>query len=242
MPRVAVKCPTAPLPSHVVGLLKSFEAACTVATNDYEQAKRRGAEVVVPRRATDHVVPPTWHVAFANGDAPEPITVFHSAAVPAIALPALAQHICRAVFFEPGTVEAAVALCGRYAAHTDLPATAMMKHRMLVAAMLVAGKMHQDVVPTTHQMAKAAGLQVPELKRLEFAFLQGIDWRAVVTEEDVDGVTRSLNAMLSCSAADDSAEFGSGSSWIPAAGSSSNDANAVPVAPEQQGDAEYAAA
>ena len=121
----------------------------------------------------------------------EPLTFFHSLDVPAMPLAALYRRVRNfwPKRFEDDTLGLyAVVLLLRYQAHTTLPVTSAMLHRLFMAAILVAAKVHLDDPVTNSRFAARIGLHPKELARMERALLLGIGYRGIVTEEQIAAV------------------------------------------------------
>ena len=128
---------------------------------------------------------------------PEPLTWFHSRSVPAFSLSRLSLSLRHPNWsYDEGSALIAAALMVRFSAGTGLPLTALMMHRLFLAAALVTAKVHHDVYPRNGDFAAATGLQLPELNRLEAALLRGVEWRVGVDAADVAAADDAVRGAL----------------------------------------------
>merc|ERR1719197_1026746 len=151
------------------------------AADNATKIRRRG-RVPVPLHAQRLVK------RYADTDA-EPLTWFHSESLPEFDLAKIQRSMRhRAWAVDSVTGLQAVALMMRFSERTGLALTSLMVHRMLLVAILVAAKAHHDSVPRNSDFARAAGLPLSEMNRLERALISGVDWHVVVTKTDVQYV------------------------------------------------------
>ena len=114
----------------------------------------------------------------------EVLTFFHSKFLPSASLVALAASIVRAqVAVDATTVAVAAALMIRF--EKTQPISAHMMHRLFVACVLIAAKVHQDKFPCNQLLGTAVGIGLVEMNRLECAMTTALDWRFVVTQQDL---------------------------------------------------------
>lgn len=164
-------------PCDAARVLDALEARCAATTQELLHGAFGAA---APRVPAD--VPP--------GDE---LTYFHSRSVPPTPLKTLAASIVRAqIAVDDTTVAIAAALMHRFAQRRASPPTAHMMHRLLVACLLVAAKAHQDRFPANKLLARVVGVKLSELNRLEKKLVEELDWRVVVTRDDLAAAVADL--------------------------------------------------
>ena len=166
-------------PIHLGSMLDVFEQQCRVQTCASFAAANDGA---VYEEATE-------------GDDPVPrgeiISFFHSQILPRASLRALAASMVRArVDVDLTTISIAVVLMLRY--NTQKPVTAHMMHRLFVACVLLGAKAHQDKFPCNKLLGTAVGVRLSEMNRIEVTLSAALDWRLVVTQQDVNDAVVTL--------------------------------------------------
>ena len=117
----------------------------------------------------------------------EKLTYFHSSVVQHSSVRSLVRALVRArIALDWATAAMAVSLVMRYRRKKgDTSVTPHMLHRMMIGAMLVAAKAHQDVIPTNRLLAKTVNIVPAELSRMEAAFLHALDWRVNVDRSTI---------------------------------------------------------
>lgn len=70
--------------------------------------------------------------------------------------------------------------------HPAMAACALNVHRLLLVAVLLAVKVHEDVVFGSSHYAAAGGVTVEELHALEHDFLRALQWRVSVKPEEYE--------------------------------------------------------
>lgn len=179
-------------------ILELVAQHAAAATAEYRSAAARGVRVDL-----DEAQRGRHAVRRYDADDEEPQTYFHSSRLPMMTLAsvydALAQRI--AACDDAAIGRMAVVLMLRYADRTGLPITAHMMHRLFFAAIVVAVKMHQDVMPRNRTFARAVSMPVDEANRLERALLEGIGWQAVVTGAQVEATAARLRVLSAAAAA-----------------------------------------
>jgi hypothetical protein len=121
-----------------------------------------------------------------DGDAE--LTVYHSRELPSVplrALPYVLLGLCPEVTIE--ACVAALVLLERYAERVR-PVEATMMHRLFVGCAVVAMKSVQEFFPRNSYVAGRMGIGRWEVNRLEAAVLRDLDWRVVVTLEELDRI------------------------------------------------------
>jgi hypothetical protein len=114
----------------------------------------------------------------------ETLSFYHSRLLPKPALRTLVRAVVKArIAFDWTTAAMAVSLVLRYRRlHTLTP---HMMHRMMIGAMLIAAKAHQDVIPTNKLVSKTVGISITELARIERLFCAELDYRVNVNSNDL---------------------------------------------------------
>ena len=114
----------------------------------------------------------------------EKLTYFHSRLLPKPSVRALVRAIVKArIAFDWTTAAIAVSLTERYRRTHSL--TPHMLHRIMIGALLIAAKAHQDVIPTNKLVAKTVGVSRTELARIEKLLCEELEWRVNVTHNDL---------------------------------------------------------
>eukprot|EP00672_Neobodo_designis_P009145 CAMPEP_0174878048 /NCGR_PEP_ID=MMETSP1114-20130205/82562_1 /TAXON_ID=312471 /ORGANISM="Neobodo designis, Strain CCAP 1951/1" /LENGTH=342 /DNA_ID=CAMNT_0016113435 /DNA_START=416 /DNA_END=1446 /DNA_ORIENTATION=+ len=80
----------------------------------------------------------------------------------------------------------AAVLMLRFQRASGLPLTTAMLHRLYLACLVVAAKAHHDAALTNDRLARHAGVSTSELNRLEAELLRALDFRCLVTAEQVE--------------------------------------------------------
>jgi hypothetical protein len=119
------------------------------------------------------------------------MTVFHSATVPGFDLSRLNDALTHPAWnLTADTTAMALALMQRFEAVTGTLVTSHMMHRIFIAATVVACKTHLDQRPSMAAFSHACGSPPAELAALELALIKALDWRLLVTADDVRAVLR----------------------------------------------------
>ena len=119
--------------------------------------------------------------------ATENLTFFHSQNLPRPTVRAMIRAAVNSrIAFDWTTAAMAVSLVMRYRrVHGAASVTPHMLHRLAMAALLVAAKANQDLVPTNKLVANTIGIPVRELARLEAYLCDRLDWHLQVTHDDL---------------------------------------------------------
>lgn len=174
-------------------VLRNLEGRCRAASRHHAEAN--GLWYALSPRARRHVLEE------CNEAIHEPVTVFHSGVVPPVSLVELNVAMMRPETGMTTTTAAiAVALFRRYEVATGLAVTTLMMHRLFITALLVATKTHQDAVCGNYVVALASGIPCAELNRLEAALLIALDWRSLVTDDDLAALVAPLCTTTSSAA------------------------------------------
>jgi hypothetical protein len=70
--------------------------------------------------------------------------------------------------------------------HKDFALSNLTCHRLIIASTVLAAKFHDDKFYSNKQYAKVSGVSLMEMNRLELNFLQLIDWKLNVPQEEYD--------------------------------------------------------
>ena len=177
-------------------MLDAFEQRCRAETRACYAASGNAAEARLAATNQADKVPSA-----------ETLTFFHSRVLPGASLRSLAASIVRAgVAVDVTTVSMATALMVRYCNRQAQPVTAHMMHRLFVACILAAAKAHQDKFPCNKLLGKAVGINLSEMNRLEIALTTALDWKFIVTQQDLNEAMAALvpRKTLGASASSDS--------------------------------------
>ena len=161
-------------------MLDVFEEQCRTQTRALLAAASNGGAEYDAVMAATQVVPHN-----------EALTFFHSRVLPAASVRTLAASLVKTrIAVDLTTVSIAVVLMLRY--NATHPVTAHMMHRLFVACVLVGAKAHQDKFPCNKLLGTAVGVKPSEMNRIEWAIIAALDWRLVVTQQDVNEAVVSI--------------------------------------------------
>jgi len=111
-----------------------------------------------------------------------------AASAPAFAAPPLQDAVAfvhrlavRQRFSPPCAV---LALCYLQRVAHALPLAATSARRLILTALLVAAKFHDDHTFTNRDWAASDAISLQDLNRLELLFLKALDWRAALSQAD----------------------------------------------------------
>ena len=120
-----------------------------------------------------------------NGKPCRSPTYFHAVEVPKITISAYVDRINKyARCSKSALVTATIYLCRVFAKHPEIPVVHKTIHRLLIAAVTVAAKFCDDFHLLNLAYAKIGGVTVKEMWRLEVYFLNLLDFKLFVTEEE----------------------------------------------------------
>lgn len=113
------------------------------------------------------------------------LTVFHATRVPQVSIE---DYLKRIAMYFPCSDECLVLglvyIDRVLHLHPDFVVSGLSIHRLLVTAITLSAKFHNDLFFRNEHYAKVAGLKAQELRSLEARFLQLIDWRLHVQPEE----------------------------------------------------------
>jgi hypothetical protein len=179
MHSVSAKPPTVTMEADTAQILHAFEAYC-VANSAGHHARRRAGQPPMPDVLVMSDVPEP--LVAASDDRVcglEPLTVFHSRSTIPMTLVDLAKVMQRVTKSnDEVTLVTAILMC-RFASRS-IAVTRHMMHRLYIAALQLALKAHNDEFYTNATYAKAAGVSLAEMNRLELHFAIGLNWNCCV--------------------------------------------------------------
>jgi len=115
------------------------------------------------------------------------LTAFDSAKAPKISIENYAVRLIGWLKFSPECFTMASVYIDRLIAAKALHTVSFKNvHRLLLCAVLVAAKMHDDVYYTNKSYAKIGGVGCAELNELEALFLTAIGWRVHISTAEFD--------------------------------------------------------
>ena len=188
---MAVPVSSAVLPSSA-DVLGTLQLICEANAAAYVEAANSPSHrrIIIPASAQPFVK------SYGSGR-PEPLTWFHSRQVPAFTLDQLSRSLRHPNWsFDEGSSLMAAVLMVRFSETTGLALTALMMHRLFLAASLIVAKQHHDVYPRNADFATGTGMQLAEMNRLEWALMTALDWRTCVTAADVHHVAAGLDGVV----------------------------------------------
>lgn len=126
------------------------------------------------------------------------VTVFHSSAVPPVGIDRYLARLASTFRCSEATFVAALILADRLLAYDGgrLPLTALNVHRVFLASLVAAVKFNEDRVYSNAHYAKAGGVHVKEVNRLERVLLSTLDFNLRVTAEEYARTEATLLALL----------------------------------------------
>lgn len=112
-------------------------------------------------------------------------TVFDSSAIPPIGIDKYLMRLQSYFQCSDACFIAALILVDRMLGYDggELPVTKQNVHRLFLACLVVAAKYHEDVVFANNHYAKAGGVQLREVNRLERVLLQALDFDLSIAPE-----------------------------------------------------------
>lgn len=112
-------------------------------------------------------------------------TVFDSSAIPPISIDKYLMRLCATFRCSDATFIAALIVVDRLLEYDGgrLPLTMRNVHRVFLASLVVATKYHEDLVYSNSHYAKAGGVQLKEVNRLERALLAALDFDLKIEPE-----------------------------------------------------------
>lgn len=120
----------------------------------------------------------------------EPVTYFHSKAVPPLSLWELAATLDASLQCGDEAMLVALVLVDRYCAASDVKPTLHSMHRLYATCLQIGMKTHSDMYYSNATFAAAAGISLVELNWCEVAVLTGLRFRSLVTSEQSIGFVR----------------------------------------------------
>jgi hypothetical protein len=166
------KPPTVVMEADTALILHAFEAYC-VGNSAGHHARRRAGQPPMPDVSA--------RVARGPDDmcGLEPLTVFHSSSTIPMTLVDLAKVMQRATKSNDEVTLVSVILMCRFASRS-IAVTRHMMHRLYIAALHLSLKAHNDEFYTNATYAKAAGVSLAEMNRLEVHLAIGLNWNCCV--------------------------------------------------------------
>ena len=160
------------------------EAALVECHRALEEVCRRNTFILTtdPNRSPT-ASPAEVPVAVPEG---EKVTPFHSRNPPKdLSLYALGCVMRRSTKTAAPTLWEALVLFIRYCNEEEIPPSVHLMHRLYATCIHLAIKVHDDRYFTVHHYARLAGVGEREMGALEVALVCGVDWRTLVTSDDV---------------------------------------------------------
>uniref|UniRef100_A0A7S1LS72 Cyclin N-terminal domain-containing protein n=1 Tax=Neobodo designis TaxID=312471 RepID=A0A7S1LS72_NEODS len=166
----------------LIAILAASDAAAAFHTARYLRAFEAGNPIPPPRSDAAHRA-----VRRYDTSDPEPKTLFHSKRPAPLPVAAVFENLAKRVpTFDAATGLVAAVLMLRFQRASGLPLTTAMLHRLYLACLVVAAKAHHDAVAKNSAIAKLSGVSTSELNRLEAELLRALDFRCLVTAEQVE--------------------------------------------------------
>jgi hypothetical protein len=130
---------------------------------------------------------------------PSRLTRFHSASPPSVGM---RQYLARLSHFFGCSAECYVLgliyIDRLLKRHPGITFNKLTGHRLLITAMLLAAKNHDDVFRTNAYYAKVGGVTLKELNALERCFLLGLDWKLHVPFEEYERYRGHIDTLSQC--------------------------------------------
>jgi hypothetical protein len=134
-----------------------------------------------------YTAPGDRRVAYRKADitsATEPVTVYHTACVPDVSIEAFSILVHQHAYVSQEVIVAAFILMARYERATQIPITAHMMHRVFVASVHIAAKVHVDFFVSNERFAQVVGVTLQEMNRLEARFIKDLEWHVLVSKAE----------------------------------------------------------
>jgi hypothetical protein len=174
-------------------LLQSVAQALTFAISDPV-----GHSFWIPLQ---HGLPSCKHRRRAE-DTQHAATVFDSSTIPPIEIEKYLSRLSKTFRCSDASFIAALAIVDRLLEYDGgrLPLTMRNVHRIFFASLVVAVKFHEDLVYSNGHYAKAGGVHLKEVNRLERVLLQALDFNVRVDLEQYHTYEAALLALMGPSA------------------------------------------
>jgi len=112
---------------------------------------------------------------------------FHSARVPPLTITDYLKRIHKHFFCSDECFVMALVLIDRASkTHPSMTVCDLTVHRLLITAVMIAAKFHDDLYYSNGYYAKVGGLGVKEANLLESNFLKLLDWKVHVTKQEYE--------------------------------------------------------
>jgi len=124
-------------------------------------------------------------------------TVFDSSAIPPITVDKYLQRLCATFRCSDASFVAALIIVDRLLEFDGgrLPLTMRNVHRIFLASLIVSVKYNEDLVYSNSHYAKAGGVHLREINRLERVLLQSLDFNVKVEPEQYQLYEDALHSM-----------------------------------------------
>lgn len=124
-------------------------------------------------------------------------TVFDSSAIPPITVDKYLQRLCATFRCSDASFVAALIIVDRLLEFDGgrLPLTMRNVHRIFLASLIVSVKYNEDLVYSNSHYAKAGGVHLREINRLERVLLQSLDFNVKVEPEQYELYEDALHSM-----------------------------------------------
>jgi hypothetical protein len=172
------KLPTVVMEADTAQILHAFEAYC-VGNSAGHHARRRAGQPPTPDVSAMSDVYAPRVVLPDDMCGLEPLTVFHTGKTMPITLVDLAKVMQRLTKSNDEVTLVTVILMCRFAS-CSIAVTRHMMHRLYLAALHLSLKAHNDEFYTNAAYAKAAGVSLAEMNRLEIYLAIGLNWNCCV--------------------------------------------------------------
>jgi hypothetical protein len=134
-----------------------------------------------------------------DGPQPKRLTRFHSAAPPKVGMrPYLARISAFFGCSKECYVLGLIYIDRLLKRHPRIAFDNLTGHRLLITAMLLATKNHDDIFRTNAYYAKVGGVTVKELNALEKCFLLALDWKLHVPSEEYERYCGFVDSLPVC--------------------------------------------
>lgn len=132
-----------------------------------------------------------------QGQTMQAVQVFDSSSIPPISIDKYLARLNSTFRCQEATFVAALVLVDRLLEHEDghVPLTMLNVHRVYLASLVVATKFHEDQVYSNAHYAKAGGVHLKEVNRLERVLLSALDFDLRVSPEEYRVYEATLRAL-----------------------------------------------
>lgn len=122
---------------------------------------------------------------YASSEMPQKLSCFHSSVPPPISIQDYIKRLRKLFRCNDECFVLALVYIDRIGKkYASMAVSELTVHRLLVTALMIAAKFHDDTFYSNQHYGKAGGLTVREVNKLEAVMLQALDWRMLVSVQE----------------------------------------------------------